>query len=97
MTADDFREQCTEMLNQLLGQGFTRPIYFAAIAIDGLTTSGSSETVTGVIQPLVKTGATAGAAAMYLLPIHVLFVDPNGRVAHGVIHASGAISYRILN
>jgi hypothetical protein len=97
MTSEDFREKCTEMLNQLLDQGFTRPIYFAAIAIDGLTTSGSSETVTGTVQPLVKTDGTFGSHAIYLLPIHVLFVDPRGQVAHGVIHGSGSVSCRVLN
>jgi hypothetical protein len=97
MTPDDFCEKCMEMLNQLLGQGFMRPIYFAAIAIDGLTTRGSSETVSGAVRALVKTDATAGASALYLLPIHVLFVDPNGQVAHGVIQDPGAVSCRILN
>jgi hypothetical protein len=97
MTSDDFREKCIEMINRILAQGFERPIYFAAIAIDGLTTIGSSETVTGAAQPLVKTDATAGSLTMYLLPINVLFVDPKGKVAHGVIDGSGAVSCRVLN
>jgi hypothetical protein len=95
MTSDDFREKCIEMINRILAQGFERPIYFAAIAIDGLTTIGSSETVIGAIQPLVKTAAS-GPLAMYLLPIHCLFVDPQGKVAHGVIDGSGAVSCRVL-
>jgi hypothetical protein len=86
-----------EMINRILAQGFERPIYFAAIAIDGLTTIGSSETVTGAAQPLVKTDATAGSLTVYLLPINVLFVDPKGKVAHGAINGSGAVSSRVLN
>ena len=70
-------------------------VYFTAVAIDGLTTIGSSETVIGAIQPLVKTAAS-GPFAMYLLPIHCLFVDPQGKVAHGVIGGSGAVSCRVL-
>jgi hypothetical protein len=97
MTSDDFREKCIEMINRILAQGFERPIYFAAIAIDGLTTIGSSETVTGAAQPLVKTDATAGSLTVYLLPINVLFVDPKGKVAHGAINGSGAVSSRVLN
>jgi hypothetical protein len=97
MTSDDFREKCIEMINRILAQGFERPIYFAAIAIDGLTTIGSSETVTGAAQPLVKTDAPSGSLATYLLPINVLFVDPKGKVAHGVIDAAGAVSCRVLN
>jgi hypothetical protein len=95
MTSDDLRDQCITMINQLLTQGCERPIYFTAVAIDGLTTIGSSETVIGAIQPLVKTAAS-GPFAMYLLPIHCLFVDPQGKVAHGVIDGSGAVSRRVL-
>jgi hypothetical protein len=29
---------------------------------------------------------------MHLLPINVLFIDPKGRVAHGVIDGSGTVS-----
>jgi hypothetical protein len=97
MTSEDFCANCTKMLNQLLAQGFTRPIYFAALASDGLATSGSSETVTGSVQPLVKTCVTAGSSAIYLLPVNVLFVDPNAQVAHGIINSLGCVSCRILN
>jgi hypothetical protein len=97
MTSDDFREKCIEMINRILDQGFERPIYFAAIAIDGRTTIGSSETITGAVQPLVKNDTTLGPSIMYLPPINFLFVDPKGKVAHGVIDTSGSISYRVLN
>lgn len=97
MTSEDFCANCTKMLNQLLAQGFTRPIYFAALASDGLATSGSSETVTGSVQPLVKTYVTAGSSAIYLPPVNVLFVDPNAQVAHGIINSLGCVSCRILN
>jgi hypothetical protein len=97
MTSEDFCTNCTMMLNQLLAQGFTRPIHFAALASDGLATSGSSETVTGSVQPLVKTHVTAGSSAIYLPPVNILFVDPNAQVAHGVINGPGCVSCRILS
>jgi hypothetical protein len=96
MTFEDFSANCTKLLNQLLAQGFTRPIYFAALASDGLATSGSSETVTGSVQPLVKTHVTAGSSAIYLPPVNILFVDSNAQVAHGVIHGLDRVSCRIL-
>jgi hypothetical protein len=96
MMSDDFREHCIELINRMLTQGFERPIYFVAVTTDGSTTVGSSETVTGSVQPLVKTDATSGPFALYLLPVHCLFVDPQGKVAHGVIEGWGAVSCRIL-
>ena len=96
MTADDFQARCTALLNQLLTQGFRRPIAFAAIGSDGLTTSGSSEAVTGVIPLPVKADAPPGALALYVLPVHLLFVDPQGRVAYGVLGLAGADGLRIL-
>jgi hypothetical protein len=96
MTTDDFREHCMALINQLLAQGFERPITLAAIASDGLTTAGSSETITGTVLSGEKTTAPPGTFARYLLPIHLLFVDAKGRVAHGVIGPSGAASVRIL-
>jgi hypothetical protein len=96
MTTNDFREHCIALINQLLAQGFERPIALAAIASDGLTTAGSSETITGTILSEVKTTAPPDSFARYLLPIHILFVDARGRVAHGVISHSGAASVRIL-
>lgn len=93
MTSDDVREKCIEMINGLLDQRLQRPIYFSAIAIDGLTIIGSSETVTGAVQSQV---ATSGPFALHLLPINVLFVDPTGQVAHGVIDGSGTASCRVL-
>jgi hypothetical protein len=96
MTTDDFREYSTVLINQLLAQGFERPITFTAIASDGLTIAGSSETITGTVLSGEKTTAPPGAFARYLLPIHLLFVDAKGRVAHGVIGTSGMSSVRIL-
>jgi hypothetical protein len=96
MTTDDFREYGTALINQLLAQGFERPITFTAIASDGLTTAGSSETITGTVLSGEKTTAPPGAFARYLLPIHLLFVDAKGRVAHGVIGTSGTSSVHIL-
>jgi len=93
MTSDDVRDRYIEMINQIFEQGFRRPIYFSAIAIDGLTISGSSETITGAAQPLV---AMSGPYALHLLPVNVLLVDPQRKVAHGVIDASGAVTCRIL-
>jgi hypothetical protein len=96
MTADDFQARCTALIDRMLTQGFVRPVVFAAIASDGLTTSGSSETVTGVIPLGVKAGRTQGALALYLLPVHLLFVDPRGHVAYGVLGLSGTDELRIL-
>lgn len=96
MTTHDFGEHGSALINQLLTQGFERPITLAAIASNGLTTAGSSETITGTVLSEVKTSAPAGAFARYLLPIHVLFVDVRGRVAYGVIDQSGSASVRIL-
>jgi hypothetical protein len=96
MTTHDFGEYGSALINDLLAQGFERPITLAAIAGNGLTTAGSSETITGTVLSEVKTSAPAGAFARYLLPIHVLFVDVRGRVAYGVIDQSGSASVRIL-
>ena len=96
MTTDDFREYGMALIDQLLTQGFARPITFAAIASDGLTTAGSSETISGTVLTGVKTTAPPGAFAHYLLPIHFLFVDVRGQVAHGVIGPSGTASVHIL-
>ena len=97
MTVDDFHAQCIDMINQLLTQGFQRPISLAAIASDGLAAIGSSETVTGAAPPGVKAATIPGAFALYLAPIHILFVDPQGRAAYGVIEGSGAASLRMLS
>jgi hypothetical protein len=97
MQADGFRAQCIATINHLLTQGFVRPIAFAAIASDGLTTIGSSETVTETTAELgVKTDTTHGPLHLYLLPIHVLFIDPQGRAAYTQIDRSGSTSLRML-
>jgi hypothetical protein len=96
MTTDEFRDHGIALMNQLLAQGFVRPIAFAAIASDGLTTAGSSETVTGAVLSGVKT-TPPDAFARYVLPIQLLFVDAQGRVAHGVISEAGTASVRILS
>jgi hypothetical protein len=97
MQTDDFRAQCLATIHHLLTQGFVRPISFAAIASDGLTTIGSSETVIGPPAELgVKTHATHGPFHLYLLPIHVLFIDPQGRAAYTRIDRSGSPSLRML-
>jgi hypothetical protein len=96
MTPHDFREHCMALIDQLLTQGFVRPIAMAAIASDGLTTAGSSETITGTVLSGVKTTAPPDAFARYLLPIHILFVDPQGRAAYGVIRDSGTASVHLL-
>jgi hypothetical protein len=96
MTTHDFGEHGSTLINQLLTQGFERPITFTAIASDGLTTAGSSETITGTVLSGEKTTAPPGAFARYLLPIHLLFVDVRGRVAYGVIDQLGLASVRLL-
>jgi hypothetical protein len=97
MQADDFRAQCLATMNDLLTEGFVRPISFAAIAGDGLTTLGSSETAAGPPAELgVKTHATHGPLHLYLLPLHVLFVDPQGRAAYTLTDRAGSTSLRML-
>jgi hypothetical protein len=97
MTTRDFGEHGSALINQLLAQGFMRPIALDAIASDGLTTAGSSETITGTVLSEVKTTAPPGAFARFLLPIHFLFADVQGHVAYGVIDHSGTASVRILS
>jgi hypothetical protein len=96
MTTDEFREHGMALINQLLAQGCARPITFTAIASDGLTTAGSSETITGTVLSGEKTTAPPDTFARYLRPIHLLFVDAQGRVAHGVISEAGTASVHIL-
>ena len=97
MQTDSFQAQCLAIINHLLTQGFVRPISFAAIASDGLATLGSSETVTGPPAELgVKTHATHGPLHLYILPMHVLFIDPQGRAAYTLIDRSGPTSLRML-
>ena len=97
MTTHDFDEYSSALIKQLLAHGFERPIALAAIASDGLTTAGSSETITGTVRSEVKTTAPPGAFARYLLPLHFLFVDVQGRVAYGVIDQSGTAAVRVLS
>jgi len=96
MTTPEFQAHCTALLNQLLAQGFVRPIALAAIASDGLTTAASSETITGTVLSGAKTTAPPETFARYLLPIHLLFVDPQGHAAHGVIRGPGMASVHPL-
>jgi hypothetical protein len=96
MTTHEFGEHGSALINQLLAHGFARPIALAAIASDGLTTAGSSETITGTVRSEVKTTAPPGAFARYLLPLHFLFVDVQGRVAYGLIDPSGTAYMRLL-
>jgi hypothetical protein len=96
MTSDDVRARCLSMMHQLLTQGLQRPLYFAAVTPDGAMTAGSSETIAGGVQPLVNPSAMCVPFPLYRLPIHCLFVDPQGKVAHGRIEGSGAVSCRVL-
>jgi hypothetical protein len=69
----------------------------AAIASDGLTTIGSSETVTGPLaEPGVKTATAHGPLPLYLPPIHVLFIGPQGRAAYTLTDRAGATLLRML-
>ncbi len=98
MRADDFRTQCLAMMNHLLTQGFVRPISFAAIASDGLATLGSSETVIEPPAELgVKTHATHGPLHLYLLPLHVLFIDAQGHAAYTLTDGAGSTSLQMLS
>jgi hypothetical protein len=97
MHADDFRAQCLDTMNHLLTQGFVRPISFAALASDGLATLGSSETIIGPpVETLGKTQATHGPLHLYLLPLHILFIDPQGHAAYTLTDGTGSTSLRML-
>jgi hypothetical protein len=96
MTMHDFGEHGSALIHQLLAYGFARPIAWAAMTCDGLTTTGSSEPITGPVRSEVKTTAPPGAFACDLLPIHILFVEVQGHVAYGVIDQSGTASVRLL-
>lgn len=62
-----------------------------------MATNGSSEPVSSAVQLLVKTDTAAGSSAMYLLPVDVSLVGPNGQVAHGAINGSGLVSCSVLS
>ena len=97
MQADGFRAQCIATINHLLTQGFVRPISFAAIASDGMATIGSSELLTGPPAELgVKAAATPGPFPLYVLPIHVLFIDPQSHAAYMRIERAGSTSLHML-
>jgi hypothetical protein len=62
-----------------------------------MTTPDFREQCMALIDQLLAPGFEHPIAfARYLLPIHLLLVDPQGRVAYGVIDASGAASVRLL-
>jgi hypothetical protein len=97
MQTNDFRAQCRATINHLLTQGFVRPISFAAIASDGLATISSSEMVIGSPAELgVKTETAHGPLHLYLPPIHVLFIDPQGRAAYTLTDHAGSTLLRML-
>jgi hypothetical protein len=58
MMTHDFGEYGSVLIDQLLALGFERPIALAAIASNGLTTAGSSETITGSVAVRCAPGAT---------------------------------------
>ncbi len=57
-----------------------KPYRCSKYANSSLTSGGSSDTVTDSTQLMA---ATSGAFALYSPPISLLFVEPQGKVAHG--------------
>jgi hypothetical protein len=88
MTAEEFGERATSMLDVVLNQGFERPIYFACVAIDGQVLKGTY----GVDDRVVID--YPGETDM-LTPIHILFVDCRGKAQHMTIEDQA--SRHILN
>jgi hypothetical protein len=78
MTAEEFGERATSMLEVVLAQGFERPIHFACIALDGRVLKG----VYGIDDRVV---IDYPGEVDLLTPIHILFADCRGKAQHMTI------------
>ena len=82
-------EEFEEVLENLLDKGFRPPLYFCAIAVNGSMDIGTFETIGDTEDLRPNFLAQHATADLHALPIHLLFVDPNGQVARVVIEGSG--------
>ena len=82
MTPDAFVENLHEIIEDLTRKGFQRPLFFACIAADGCTMSGSCGLDTQVV-------VTRPDQAELRLPINILFVDSTAKAQHVLVsHAN---------
>jgi hypothetical protein len=82
MTPEGFVEQLQEIIEDLTRKGHQRPLFFACIAADGCTITGSY----GLDRRVVMTPSDQ---AELPLPINVLFVDTTAKAQHVAIsHAN---------
>jgi hypothetical protein len=75
MTPDAFIERLQEIIADLTRKGFQRPLFFACIAADGCTMTGSY----GMDSHLV---VTRPKQAELPLPVNLLFVDTTTKAQH---------------
>jgi hypothetical protein len=82
MTPDAFMETLQEIIEDLTRKGLQRPLFFACIAADGCTLTGSY----GTDQRMIMTHP---AQATLPLPLNLLFVDITAKAQHVAIsHAN---------
>ena len=75
MIPEVFTEKLHEIIEHLMRTGFERPLFFACIAADGCTMTGSY----GMDHRVV---VTPPAQVELPLPINVLFVDHSAKARH---------------
>jgi hypothetical protein len=78
MTPDAFLEKLEEIIEDLTRKGLQRPLFFACIAADGCTLTGSRDMDDRVV-------VTPPAQAELPLPIHLLVVDTMANAQHVAI------------
>jgi hypothetical protein len=78
MTPEAFSEKLQEIIEDLTRKGFQRPLFFACIAADGCTMTGSCGRDYRVV-------VTHPAQEELPLPINLLFVDTTAKAQHVAI------------
>lgn len=78
MTPEAFSEKLQEIIEDLTRKGFQRPLFFACIAADGCTMTGSHGMDNRVV-------VTHPAREELPLPINLLFVDTTAKAQHVAI------------
>jgi hypothetical protein len=81
MTPAAFLEKLHEISEDLTRKGFQRPLFFACIAADGCTLTGSYGLESRVV-------VTHPAQEELPLPIHLLFVDATVKAQHVALSQS---------
>jgi hypothetical protein len=78
MTPDAFLEKLQEICEDLTRKGFQRPLFFACIAADGCTMTGSYGMDSRVLVTHLEQEELP-------LPINILFVDTRAKAQHVAI------------